>query len=152
MDKTNCHHTQSLQRQSNAPLEKMQNCNHPFDITMFFVNNTIRLPGNPRGQGCRTVSFIQEISPRSLFVTLEFAYDICMQIKPNDIISANQHGIWSTKVSLRPRVISKALQICNFKTASLLVVKMSHFVAHLKLFIHKLDMGRIFLTPTRPTS
>jgi hypothetical protein len=102
---------------------------------MFFVNNTIRLPGNPHGQGCRTVSFIQEIRSRSFFVILKFACDICMQIKPYESISANQHGIWSTKLYLRPRVISKALQIRNFESASLLVVKMSHFVTHLKLRI-----------------
>jgi hypothetical protein len=46
-----------------------------------------------------------------------------MQIKPYDGTSVNQHGICSTKVFLRPRVISKALQIRNFKSASLLVVK-----------------------------
>ena len=102
---------------------------------MFFVNNTIRLPGNPHGQGCRTVSFIQEIRSRSFFVILKFACDICMQIKPYESISANQHGIWSTKLYLRPRVISKALQIRNLESASHLVVKMSHFVTHLKLRI-----------------
>ena len=102
---------------------------------MLFVHNTIRLPGNPHGQGCRTVSFIQEISSRSFFAILKFACDICIQIKPYDGTSVNQHGICSTKVYLRPRVISKALQIRNFKSAGLLVVKMSHFVTPLKLRI-----------------
>ena len=102
---------------------------------MLFVHNKIRLPGNPHGQGCRTVLFIQEISSRSFFVILKFACDICIQIKPYDGTSVNQHGICSTKVYLRPRVISKALQIRNFESSSLLVVKMSHFVTNLKLRI-----------------
>ena len=102
---------------------------------MLFVHNTIRLPGNPHGQGCRTVSFIQEISSRSFFVILKFECDIRIQINTYDGTSVSQHGICSTKVYLRPRAISKALQIRNFKSASLLVVKMSHFVTHLKLRI-----------------
>ena len=81
---------------------------------MFFVNNTIRLPGNRRGKACRTVSFIEEINLRSVFVILKSAWDICIQFKPCDSISANQHGIWSIIVYLRPRVISTALQIRNF--------------------------------------
>ena len=100
---------------------------------MFFVNNTIRLPGNRRGKACRTVSFIQEISLRSFFVILKFAWDICIQIKPCNSISVNQHGIWLTIVYLRPRVISTALHIRNFKSASLLVVKMSHRVPLLRV-------------------
>lgn len=100
---------------------------------MLFVHNTIRLPGNPHGQGCRTVSFIQEISSRSFFVILKFECDIRIQINTYDGTSVSQHGICSTKVYLRPRAISKALQIRNFKSASLLVVKMSHFVTHLQL-------------------
>ena len=99
---------------------------------MFFVNNTIRLPGNRRDKVCRTVSFIHEISLRSFFVILKFAWDICIQIKPCNSISVNQHGIWLTIVYLRPRVISTALHIRNFKSASLFVVKMSHFVTHLR--------------------
>ena len=99
---------------------------------MLFVHNTIRLPGNPHGQGCRTVSFIQEISSRSFFVILKFECDIRIQINTYDGTSVSQHGICSTKVYLRPRAISKALQIRNFKSASLLVVKMSHFVTHLR--------------------
>ena len=116
---------------------------------MFFVNNTIRLPGNPRGQGCRTVSFIQEISLRSFFVILKSAWDICIQIKPYTSIFVNQHGIWSTIEYLRPRVISTALQIRNFKSASLLVVKMTHFVTHLKLrILLLLDQFKSFFPET----
>ena len=116
---------------------------------MFFVNNTIRLPGNPHGQGCRTVSFIQEIRSRSFFVILKFACDICMQIKPYESISANQHWIWSTKLYMRPRVISKALQIRNLESASHLVVKMSHFVTHLKLrILLLLDQFKSFFSET----
>jgi hypothetical protein len=100
---------------------------------MFFVNNTIRLPGNPRGKGCQTVSFIQEISLRSFFVILKSAWDICIQIKLYNCISVNQHGIWSTIVYMRPRVVSKAVQIRNFKSASLLAVKMSHRVPLLRV-------------------
>jgi hypothetical protein len=104
---------------------------------MLFVHNTIRLPGNPHGQGCRTVSFIQKISSRSFFVILKFACDICMQIKPYNgtSVTVNQHGICSTKVYLRPRAISKAMQIHNLKSACLLVVKMPHCAMHLKLRI-----------------
>ena len=35
INKTNCHHTKSLQGQSEARLEKMRNCNRPFDSKCF---------------------------------------------------------------------------------------------------------------------
>ena len=101
------------------------------------------------GQGCQTFSFIQEISSRSLFVILKFACNICIQIKPYDGTSVNQPGICSTKVYLRPRVISTALQICKFQSANRLVVKMSHPVTHLKLrILLSLDQFKSFFPET----
>jgi hypothetical protein len=94
--------------------------------------------------------FILLVGLRSFFVTLKSAWDICIQIKPYNCISINQHGIWSTTVYMRPRVFSKAVQIRNFKSASLLVFKMSHCVSHSSelLIVLLLDQFKSFLAET----
>ena len=96
INKTNCHHTKSLHGQSEARLEKMRDCKHPFDSKCFFVNDVIRLPGNPRGQGCRTLSFILGISSRSSFVHANVTREFQAQNKLRDSISVHHHGIWLT--------------------------------------------------------